>query len=105
MDDIVEGIYPPDNRLPSVRELSARMQVNANTIVRTFEILEREGVAYNRRGMGYFVAPDAVGRILSARRKEFFENDSNLFFSRLSQFDITPEALADLYRKWLSKNA
>ena len=103
MDDIVEGIYPPDNRLPSVRELSARLQVNANTVVRTFEILEREGVAYNKRGMGYFVAPDAVERILQNRRDEFFTHESDMFFTRLSQFGISPEKLADLYRDWLSR--
>jgi len=46
----------PDERLPSVRELSQALVVNPNTVARAYTELEREGVLYTRAGMGVFVA-------------------------------------------------
>jgi GntR family transcriptional regulator len=53
---IARGKLSPDDRLPSVRELSQSLVVNPNTIARTYTELEREGVLYTRPGMGVFVA-------------------------------------------------
>ena len=53
---IARGKLAPDERLPSVRELSQSLVVNPNTIARTYTELEREGVLYTRPGMGVFVA-------------------------------------------------
>lgn len=50
-DDILSGRYGEDDRIPSVRELSVLLEVNTNTVVRTYDILTREGVIYTRRGM------------------------------------------------------
>ena len=38
-------------------------------------ILTADGVIYNRRGIGYFVADDARETVLSAQRKEFMEKE------------------------------
>jgi GntR family transcriptional regulator len=54
---IARGQLRPDQRLPSVRELSQSLVVNPNTIVRAYTELEREGVLYTRPGMGVFIAP------------------------------------------------
>lgn len=46
------------DKLPSVRELSVDIKVNPNTIQRAYAELEREGLAYTKRGMGKFVTED-----------------------------------------------
>lgn len=72
-DDILSGRYGEDDRIPSVRELSVLLEVNTNTVVRTYDILTREGVIYTRRGMGFFVSPGARDAIIKARRARFMK--------------------------------
>jgi GntR family transcriptional regulator len=53
---VARGRLQPDERLPSVRELSRVLVVNPNTIARVYTELEREGVLNARPGLGVFVA-------------------------------------------------
>ena len=55
-DDIIQGRYTEGDRIPSVREYAALMEVNVNTIVRCYEVLEARRVIVMKRGVGYFVA-------------------------------------------------
>lgn len=55
--EIMIGVFPPDSRLPSIRDLAVELAVNPNTIAKAFAELEREGVIYMKRGQGAFVAP------------------------------------------------
>lgn len=73
-DDILTGRYGPDERIPSVREYAGELGVNANTAVKAYDELARDGIIYNRRGLGYFVSQEAHDRILSKRKKEFFSS-------------------------------
>lgn len=102
MDAIVAGEYPAEERLPSVREYAANVEVNANTVMRSYDWLQQQSLIFNKRGIGYFVMPDAVVKILKMRRELFFKEEAENFFKRISSFGITPEELADLYREFLS---
>ena len=53
---IARGQLQPEERLPSVRELSRTLVVNPNTVARVYGDLEREGVLTTRPGLGGFVA-------------------------------------------------
>jgi GntR family transcriptional regulator len=53
---IARGKLRPDERLPSVRELSRAVVVNPNTVARVYTELEREGILHTRPGLGVFVA-------------------------------------------------
>jgi GntR family transcriptional regulator len=53
---VARGQLRPDERLPSVRELSRSLVVNPNTIARVYAELEREGMLHSRQGLGVFVA-------------------------------------------------
>ncbi len=46
-----------NQKLPSVRGLSQRLQVNSNTVQRAYRLLEQEGYLISRRGHGAFVLP------------------------------------------------
>lgn len=56
--DIVTGKIKPGDKLLSVREMAAELQVNPNTLQRVYQELEREGITYTQRGMGTFVKED-----------------------------------------------
>ena len=55
-EGVARGKLAPEERLPSVRELSRSLVVNPNTIARAYTELEREGVLSTRPGLGVFVA-------------------------------------------------
>ena len=56
MEHISLGIYQPEDRLPSVRELSSQYRVNPNTITKVYANLEADGYVYSIPAKGYYVA-------------------------------------------------
>ena len=53
-DDILLGQYEEEWRIPSVREYASIVEVNANTVMRSYEYLQSQEVIYNKRGIGFF---------------------------------------------------
>ncbi|MEK4007201.1 GntR family transcriptional regulator [Paenibacillus sp. FSL H3-0333] len=53
--EIITGKLKPGDKIPSVRELAAELQINPNTVQRTFQELERETIVETHRGMGRYV--------------------------------------------------
>lgn len=100
-DEILTGVYKPDSRVPSVREYAINVQVNANTVMRSYLHLAAKDIITNRRGIGFFTTTDAVEKIHQWRKAEFFDHEANYFFSRMHTMGITPEALSDLYANYL----
>ena len=72
---ILRGKWPPDSKIPSVRELAGDLQVNPNTVMRTYELLQSQEVLYNKRGIGFFVAPAAGLQVQAARRERFLSQE------------------------------
>ena len=54
----MSGILSPDEKLPSVRELSQELTINPNTIQKAYQELERQNIIYTKRGQGSFVNPN-----------------------------------------------
>jgi GntR family transcriptional regulator len=49
------GRLRPGDRLPTVRELAAQLEVNFNTVARAYRLLDRAGVVSAQQGRGTFV--------------------------------------------------
>ena len=45
-EKILSGEYPAGTQIPSVRQLAAELETNANTIFRAYENLQNEGLIY-----------------------------------------------------------
>lgn len=87
---ITTGILQPDEKLPSVRDLAARLAINPNTIQRAYRELELEGYAYKISGRGTFVA--AVELVESPRKKELLKEFDEIV-SELLYLSATKEEL------------
>ena len=74
-DRILSGELKGGDRIPSVREYGADIGVNPNTMMRSYEKLTADGIIYNKRGIGYFVADDARDTVLATQRKDFIEKE------------------------------
>ena len=103
-DRILLDDYRPNERIPSVREYAVTQQVNPATAARAFEILERQGVIFNKRGLGFFVAEGAPDTIRKIRLETLLGEESDLFFSRLAVLEVSPDQLRDMYLEYLIKN-
>ena len=88
---ILSGELAADSRIPSVREYGAEIGVNPNTIMRSYEKLTSEGIIYNRRGIGYFISPDAQKIVLETQKEEFLKNELPLILKRMKLMGIDPK--------------
>jgi GntR family transcriptional regulator len=51
---LLSGVLRPGDRLPTVKEVSASLAVNPNTVARAYRDLEHEGLVEGRQGVGTF---------------------------------------------------
>lgn len=92
-EKVMEGKYPPGDKIPSVRDLALEMGVNPNTILRTYSELQSRGIIDNKRGVGYHVSEQAVDIIRQWKRKEFFDIDLPLIVRQTKILNIAFEEL------------
>jgi GntR family transcriptional regulator len=72
---IAKGVLREGEKIPSVRELSAQLLVNPNTVGKAFQDLERQGVIVTVRGKGAFVAKPASAPGMERERVEQLQNE------------------------------
>ena len=66
---VLKDILAADSQIPSVRNLSATLAINPNTIQKAYSELDRTGIIYSVPGKGCFITKDAK-HILSEKKKE-----------------------------------
>jgi Predicted transcriptional regulators len=102
-DEILLGNFKEEERVPSVREYAAVVEVNFNTVMRSFEYLQSMDILYNKRGIGYFVAEKARKKILSLRKKQFLQSEINDFFKQIYMLDIPMKEIESMYENYLKE--
>lgn len=95
--------WPVEERIPSVRDLAATMEVNPNTVVRSYDFLQQRDVIYNKRGLGYFVSADAITRVRTYRKERFLETELPDFFRTLYLLDISLEEIQERYQNFVAE--
>ena len=85
---ILSGEWPEDERIVSVRELASQVGVNPNTVMRSYEKLEADGIIFNRRGIGFFVATGAKDFIKQLERKKFMDEELPKLKERLDHIGL-----------------
>ncbi|MEI6143841.1 MAG: GntR family transcriptional regulator [Mariniphaga sp.] len=88
-EKVMEGKYPPGEKIPSVRDLATEMGVNPNTVMRTYTDLQTRGIIDNKRGIGFYVSMEAIQIIRDWKRKEFFDNDLPMIVRQTKMLGIT----------------
>lgn len=104
MDEIMQKAYAEGGRIPSVREYAAQVEVNANTVVRSYDWLQQHDIIFNRRGIGYFVAEGAIKAIAQLRRREFEDDELPEMFRKMRLLGITAADISRLYQEYINKN-
>ena len=103
-EKILRGIWLPGEKILSVRDLAVELQVNPNTVMRTYEFLQSQEVIFNKRGIGFFVAEDGIKKVKAYRKERFIQQDLPEFFRNIYLLDITLDDLQARYEKFKSEN-
>ena len=97
-DAIASGDLKPNDRLPSVRELSEALNVSAITIKRAYADLETDGYILTRAGLGSFVVP-VEPDALRARKIAEMREELRRIVRQSAKFGITAEDVIRLTRE------
>lgn len=92
----------PGDKIPSVRETAIEMEVNPNTVMRSFQHLQENEIILNKRGIGYFLTDDALEKVKSIKREEFIQTKLPEFVSSMEELSLDFEDVETLYKKYYS---
>ena len=90
---ILRGSAGEGDPLPSVRQISADMQVNPLTVTKAFEALVDLGVVEKRRGLGMFVKAGARDTLLTHERAKFLREDWPRIAAQIKALELDLSAL------------
>jgi len=93
---VLEGQLKPGERVPSVRDLAAEFEVNRNTVMRTYTILQEAGIFDNKRGIGFFISDNAVELVRINEKNRFFNNDLPGFIRKVKLLKLNSADLNEL---------
>ena len=101
-EQILLNNWREEQKIPSVRDLAAELQVNPNTVMRAYDFLQQQDVITNRRGVGNFVSGGAVQKILAVRKQNFLESEIPALFKNMVLLGIGFNELENIYKKFVS---
>lgn len=98
-ETILKKEWIEDQKIQSIREIAMMLEVNPNTVTRTYSYLEEQGIIKMQRGVGYFVTKNAVKIILELKKQEFFNEDLPTLFRMMQLMDISIEEITKIYNQ------
>lgn len=97
IDEVLAGKAQIGDRALSVREFAAQVEVNPNTVVRSYGFLEQAGILHNQRGIGFYIAADAQDKARAFKRKEFMEQVLPEVFRTMVLLQMSIQELNEYY--------
>ena len=102
-EHILLGKWKVDEKVPSVREMAVDLEVNPNTVMRTYELLQNKNIINNKRGIGFFVAEDALAQVKSYRKTQFMDDELPMVFRNLYLLNIGFDELEARYQTFVKE--
>jgi GntR family transcriptional regulator len=96
---ILKEILQPEDKLPSVRELSGTLLINPNTVSKAYQELERQGIIETLRGKGTFVSAFITPRADEQKITEMKQQIKQLVIEA-SYLGIDQQTLAEWIKKF-----
>ena len=90
----------PEDKIPSVRELAIQLEVNPNTIARSYDFLKQQNIIYDKRGVGYFITAEGKQKAIAYRKQEFTEKELPAIFRTMYMLGLETDDLKNQYEKF-----
>lgn len=75
---ILTGVLNDGDQIPTVRQLSAQLSLNPNTIAKAFKELDRQGLTYSLPGRGCFISANAKNILQNEKRQGLTELEEQI---------------------------
>jgi GntR family transcriptional regulator len=89
-DAMAGGILKPEDKLPSIREMTQELGISEITIKRAYADLEHEGYIFARSGLGSFVADVSKEKMRKEKLAEIRQELTKILKSG-EKFDISAD--------------
>ena len=103
-ENILERTWQEGDRIPSIREMAVSVEVNPNTVMRSYAHLQDQGIIENQRGIGYFVSTGGYEETRRMKTKEFVEQELPRVFRMMKLIDMSIEDLRQQYEQFLKEH-
>jgi DNA-binding transcriptional regulator YhcF (GntR family) len=103
-EQILLGKWKTEEKIPSVREMAVELEVNPNTVMRTYELLQGKNILNNKRGIGFFLADDTIDQVKQYRKTSFIEDELPNLFRNLYLLEVDFDELKSRYQTFVSQN-
>lgn len=103
-EHILLGKWKANEKVPSVRELAVAMEVNPNTVMRTYELLQNKNIINNKRGIGFFVDEAAADNVKNYRKQQFISDELPTVFRNIYLLNIGFDELENQYKTFVKEN-
>lgn len=100
---VLAGILKPEDKLPSIRELSVQVGINPNTIAKAYAELNRLGIVVSAGGRGCFVDRNVYESLHTKAEKRL--DNLEVLARDLYLSGITEEVLIDTVKKGIRSKA
>ncbi len=80
--------------------MAVDIEVNPNTVMRTYTYLQEMGIIYNKRGIGYFVSDNALENVLNMKKTDFVQKDLPSLFRAMDLLEIDFDDLKEYYEEF-----
>lgn len=104
LEQILLGELPAGDKVPSIRELAVQLEVNPNTVQRTYDFLQQIEIISTKRGIGYFVNDDALEKIKAYKKEQFINVELPHVFRNIHLLNIDFEELKERYKTYIGNN-
>lgn len=103
-DRILTDEWKDEERILSVRDLAVELQVNPNTVMRAYELLQNSEIIINKRGVGNFLGTNAKSKIIINRRNHFLNHELPVIFRNMELLGVSMDDLSKQYTAYLKNN-
>lgn len=103
-EQIMLQVWAPEDKISSVRELAVQIEVNPNTVMRAYDFLQQKNVIYNKRGIGFFVSPDAMPAVKAYKKTIFLDEELPQVLRNIYLLNISLDELKDRYQAFVDQN-
>ncbi len=102
-EHILLGKWKSDEKVPSVREMAVQLEVNPNTVMRTYELLQNKNIIANKRGIGFFIGEEAIPNVKSYRKIQFMDDELPVVFRNMYLLNIGFDELQSRYTTFVKE--
>ena len=92
-DLILDGVLLEGDAIPSVRQIAGEQRINPITVSKAIQLLVDDDVVEKRRGLGMFVLPGAVERLVETQKNQFLEKQWPEILTKMRRLGISQSDL------------